>query len=195
MHACSWGRRMRSRCHANKVPRWRFSTLQRFVPTFPQRILMRSCGWFEESINAPKRFPNLAGTVFGTREMNTPKIGKTTYVVVYRVKREEIQIYGFCQNAGHWCHLGRGFRMRKSDTDVTLASEPTGIGMQPLVKPVPRKQTFIKVAHFDSCMISRVVASRRLCQSLCLKTISSAWAIVRWKRRTGKPRNRNANSV
>ncbi|OWY64324.1 hypothetical protein B7486_47900 [cyanobacterium TDX16] len=47
-----------------------------------------------ESINALKQFPNLGkpGRVFGTREMNTPKIGKTTYVVVYRVKREEIQI-------------------------------------------------------------------------------------------------------
>lgn len=47
-----------------------------------------------ESINALTEFPNLGkpGRVFGTREMNTPKIGKTTYVVVYRVKREEIQI-------------------------------------------------------------------------------------------------------
>lgn len=48
----------------------------------------------KESINALKQFPNLAkpGRVFGTREMNTPKIGKTTYVVVYRVRQEEIQI-------------------------------------------------------------------------------------------------------
>lgn len=47
-----------------------------------------------ESINALKRLPNLGkpGRVFGTRELNTPNIGKTTYVVVYRVKREEIQI-------------------------------------------------------------------------------------------------------
>ena len=47
-----------------------------------------------ESINALKQFPNLGkpGRVFGTRELNTSKIGKTTYVVVYRVKQEEIQI-------------------------------------------------------------------------------------------------------
>lgn len=47
-----------------------------------------------ESINALKRFPNLGkpGRVFGTREMNTPKIGKTSYVVVYRVKQDAIQI-------------------------------------------------------------------------------------------------------
>ncbi len=30
--------------------------------------------------------------MFGTRELNTPKIGKTTYIVVYRVKQDEIQI-------------------------------------------------------------------------------------------------------
>lgn len=48
----------------------------------------------KESINALKQFPNLGkpGRVFGTREMNTSKIGKTTYVVVYRVKQEEIQM-------------------------------------------------------------------------------------------------------
>lgn len=48
----------------------------------------------KESINTLKQFPNLGkpGRVFGTREMNTPKIGKITYVVVYRVKQEEIQI-------------------------------------------------------------------------------------------------------
>lgn len=45
-------------------------------------------------INRLGQFPNLGkpGRVFGTRELNTPKIGKTTYIVVYRVKREEIQI-------------------------------------------------------------------------------------------------------
>jgi len=68
--------------------------LQR-LPTFPQRILMPRSVWqvVRKSINAPKRFPNLAGTVFGTREMNTPKIGKTTYVA--SVKR--FRFYGFCQ--------------------------------------------------------------------------------------------------
>ena len=46
----------------------------------------------KESINALKQFPNLGkpGRVFGTREMNTSKIGKATYVVVYRVKQEEV---------------------------------------------------------------------------------------------------------
>lgn len=47
-----------------------------------------------DTINELKRFPNLGkpGRVFGTRELNTPKIGKTVYIVIYRVKRDEIQI-------------------------------------------------------------------------------------------------------
>jgi toxin ParE1/3/4 len=51
-------------------------------------------GKLRESINSLGQFPNLGkpGRVFGTRELNTPKIGKTTYVVVYRVKQEEVQI-------------------------------------------------------------------------------------------------------
>lgn len=38
--------------------------------------------------------PNLGkpGRVFGTRELITPKIGKTAYVIVYRVKSERIEI-------------------------------------------------------------------------------------------------------
>jgi len=54
--------------------------------------------------------------------MNTPKIGKTTYVVVYRQKREEIQILRVSRNADIDAILEEGFRMRKSDIDVTLAS-------------------------------------------------------------------------
>jgi toxin ParE1/3/4 len=47
-----------------------------------------------DTINRLQQFPNLGqpGRVFGTRELNTPKISKTTYVVVYRIKRDEIQI-------------------------------------------------------------------------------------------------------
>jgi plasmid stabilization system protein ParE len=38
--------------------------------------------------------PNLGkpGRVFGTRELVTPKIGKTTYVVIYRVKKDRLEI-------------------------------------------------------------------------------------------------------
>jgi toxin ParE1/3/4 len=45
-------------------------------------------------INRIRQFPNMGkpGRVFGTRELNTPKIGKTTYLVVYRVKRDEVQV-------------------------------------------------------------------------------------------------------
>ncbi|HEY9910199.1 MAG TPA: type II toxin-antitoxin system RelE/ParE family toxin [Thermosynechococcaceae cyanobacterium] len=38
--------------------------------------------------------PNLGkpGRVFNTRELVTPKIGKTAYVVVYRVREQQVQI-------------------------------------------------------------------------------------------------------
>ncbi|MEM8804550.1 MAG: type II toxin-antitoxin system RelE/ParE family toxin [Cyanobacteria bacterium P01_G01_bin.38] len=38
--------------------------------------------------------PNMgkAGRVFGTRELVTPKIGKTYYVVVYRVKESRLEV-------------------------------------------------------------------------------------------------------
>jgi len=47
-----------------------------------------------ESIEILGRFPNLGkpGRVFGTNELFTPKMGKTTYIVVYRVKKDDIQI-------------------------------------------------------------------------------------------------------
>ena len=38
--------------------------------------------------------PNMgkAGQVFGTKELVTPKIGKTPYVVVYRVREDRLEI-------------------------------------------------------------------------------------------------------
>jgi toxin ParE1/3/4 len=47
-----------------------------------------------QSITSLKQFPNLGkpGRVFGTRELTTASLGKTSYVLVYRVWRDEIQI-------------------------------------------------------------------------------------------------------
>lgn len=47
-----------------------------------------------EIINGLAKLPNLGkpGRVFGTLELVTPKIGKTVYVVVYRIKSERIEI-------------------------------------------------------------------------------------------------------
>lgn len=38
--------------------------------------------------------PNMgkAGRVFGTKELVTPKIGKTPYIVVYRVREDRLEI-------------------------------------------------------------------------------------------------------
>jgi toxin ParE1/3/4 len=59
-------------------------------PDAAQRVGRR----LSEIINRLQKFPNLGqpGRIFGTRELNTPKIGKTAYLVVYRVKNDTIQI-------------------------------------------------------------------------------------------------------
>jgi addiction module RelE/StbE family toxin len=48
----------------------------------------------QNSLNSLAQLPNLGkpGRVFGTRELIIPKVGKSTYVVVYRVVRDEVQI-------------------------------------------------------------------------------------------------------
>jgi toxin ParE1/3/4 len=47
-----------------------------------------------DSINGLAQFPNLGrpGRVFGTRERIIPKVGKSTYVVIYRVVGDAVQI-------------------------------------------------------------------------------------------------------
>ncbi len=46
------------------------------------------------SLNGLAQFPNLGkpGRVFGTREFIIPKVGKSTYVVIYRVVSDNVQI-------------------------------------------------------------------------------------------------------
>lgn len=46
------------------------------------------------SLNGLAQFPNLGkpGRVFGTRELIIPKVGKSTYVAIYRVIGDEVQI-------------------------------------------------------------------------------------------------------
>ena len=46
------------------------------------------------SLNGLAQFPNLSkpGRVFGTRELIIPKVGKSTYVVIYRVVGDNVQI-------------------------------------------------------------------------------------------------------
>ncbi|MBD2078367.1 type II toxin-antitoxin system RelE/ParE family toxin [Leptolyngbya sp. FACHB-17] len=47
-----------------------------------------------ELINQLSKMPSLGkpGRVFGTRELVTSKIGRTAYVVVYRIRAEQIEI-------------------------------------------------------------------------------------------------------
>lgn len=59
-------------------------------PAAAQRVGKR----LSSIINGLAKLPNLGkpGRVFGTLELVTPKIGKTVYVVVYRIKAERIEI-------------------------------------------------------------------------------------------------------
>jgi len=59
-------------------------------PASAQRVGKR----LSSIINGLAKLPNLGkpGRVFGTLELVTPKIGKTVYVVVYRIKAERIEI-------------------------------------------------------------------------------------------------------
>jgi len=47
-----------------------------------------------DSINGLVQFPNLGkpGRVFGTRELVIPQVGKLSYILIYRVQGESIQI-------------------------------------------------------------------------------------------------------
>ncbi len=46
------------------------------------------------SLNGLAQFPNMGkpGRIFGTRELVIPKVGKKTYVVIYRVNDDAVQI-------------------------------------------------------------------------------------------------------
>ena len=68
--------------------------IRTYIATESPGAAQRVGNRIREMINSLKQFPNLGkpGRVFGTRELNTPRIGKITYIVLYRVKREEIQI-------------------------------------------------------------------------------------------------------
>ncbi|MEP1079161.1 type II toxin-antitoxin system RelE/ParE family toxin [Leptolyngbya sp. PL-A3] len=59
-------------------------------PEAAQRVASRLL----QSVKRLAALPHLgkAGRVHGTRELVTPKVGKTSYVIVYRVKEEQLQI-------------------------------------------------------------------------------------------------------
>ena len=73
---------------------WDLAEIRAYIatddPAAAQRVGKRLAGL----ISGLSKMPSLGkpGRVFGTRELVTPKIGKTTYVVIYRVKSDQIQI-------------------------------------------------------------------------------------------------------
>jgi plasmid stabilization system protein ParE len=61
-----------------------FAEIRAYIAAENPEAAQRVGSKLRESIHGLERFPNLGkpGRVFGTREMNTPKVGKTTYAVV-----------------------------------------------------------------------------------------------------------------
>lgn len=59
-------------------------------PKAAQRVGKRLNGIINRLANLPSL--GKPGRVFGTLELITPKIGKTAYLVVYRVKAERIEV-------------------------------------------------------------------------------------------------------
>ncbi len=59
-------------------------------PDAARRVAAR----LKKLIQALAAMPNMgkAGRVFGTKELVTPKIGKTPYIVVYRVREDRLEI-------------------------------------------------------------------------------------------------------
>ncbi len=65
--------------------------------------------------------PNIgkSGRVFGTRELVTPKIGKTVYVVVYRVKETRLEILRILP--GMQAQLRLLYMMKGATTKITAS--------------------------------------------------------------------------
>lgn len=73
---------------------WDLAEIRAYIaahdPDAAQRVGQR----LSELINGLSKMPSLGkpGRAFGTRELVTPKIGKTAYIVVYRLKIDRIEI-------------------------------------------------------------------------------------------------------
>lgn len=73
---------------------WDLAEIRSYIATDDPEAAQRVGKRLAELINRLSKLSNLGkpGRVFGTCELVTPKIGKTTYVVVYRVRSERIEI-------------------------------------------------------------------------------------------------------
>jgi plasmid stabilization system protein ParE len=73
---------------------WDLANIRAYIATDDPAAVQRVGKRLNEIINGLAKLPNLGkpGRVFGTRELVTPKIGKTAYVIVYRVKSNQIEI-------------------------------------------------------------------------------------------------------
>ncbi|MBD1860012.1 MULTISPECIES: type II toxin-antitoxin system RelE/ParE family toxin [Leptolyngbya] len=73
---------------------WDLTEIRAYIadhdPDAAQRVGQR----LAELISRLSKMPSLGkpGRVFGTRELVTPKMGKKAYVVVYRIRAEQIEI-------------------------------------------------------------------------------------------------------
>jgi toxin ParE1/3/4 len=68
--------------------------IRAYIATHYPNLAQPISSKLRDSLNGLAQFPNLGkpGRVFGTRELIIPKVGKSTYVVVYRVAGDTVQI-------------------------------------------------------------------------------------------------------
>jgi len=73
---------------------WDLAEIRAYITANDPEAAQRVGRRLAELINGLSKMPGLGkpGRVFGTRELVTPRIGKTTYVVVYRLKLDRIEI-------------------------------------------------------------------------------------------------------
>jgi toxin ParE1/3/4 len=73
---------------------WDLTSIRAYIAADDPKAAQQVGQRLSQMIAGLATMPNLGkpGRVFNTRELITPKIGKTAYVIVYRVKTERVEI-------------------------------------------------------------------------------------------------------
>lgn len=68
--------------------------IRAYIAVNNPQAAQKVAGRLKQLIRELAVMPNLgrAGRVFGTRELVTPKIGQTAYIVVYRIRDDRLEI-------------------------------------------------------------------------------------------------------
>lgn len=73
---------------------WDLTEIRAYIADYDPGASQRVGRRLSKLINGLSKMPSLGkpGRVFGTRELATPKISKTVYIVVYRIRAEQVEI-------------------------------------------------------------------------------------------------------